>query len=270
MPELPEVETTKAGIQPHLVGKTVTDVVVRQTQLRWPTPKNLKKVLKNQKITSLERRAKYLLMATANGTAIMHLGMSGSFRMVTADLPPEKHDHYDVVIGKKALRFNDPRRFGALLWTNGSAHKHPLLAKLGPEPLGPDFTGAYLYAKARGRKTTIKQFIMDGHVVVGVGNIYASESLYMAGIHPRRPAGRVGQARMNGLVESIQTTLRKAIVAGGTTLRDFSASDGSPGYFQQKLQVYDRAGQTCRVCCDVIRQETIGQRSTFFCGHCQR
>ncbi|MEM7282769.1 MAG: bifunctional DNA-formamidopyrimidine glycosylase/DNA-(apurinic or apyrimidinic site) lyase, partial [Pseudomonadota bacterium] len=229
-----------------------------------------KKKLKNQKITSLERRAKYLLMTTPNGTAIMHLGMSGSFRVVTANSNPEKHDHYDLVIGKKAIRFNDPRRFGALLWTNGLALEHPLLAKLGPEPLGPFFTGALLYAKARGRKTTIKQFIMDGRIVVGVGNIYASEALYMAGIHPRRPAGRVGRERMLGLVESIRSVLSKAIVAGGTTLRDFSASDGSPGYFQQELQVYDRAGEACNTCSGLIRQETMGQRSTFFCVTCQR
>ena len=270
MPELPEVETTRAGISPHILGKTISQVVIRQPSLRWPIPKTIQKSLKNQTITSLERRAKYLLMGTPKGTAIMHLGMSGSFRIVAASSTPAKHDHYDFVFGKKALRFNDPRRFGALLWTTRPALDHPLIAPLGPEPLGPDFDANYLYAQAKGRKTTIKQFIMDGRVVVGVGNIYASEALFRAGVHPRRPARRVSLARMEGLVASIREVLQQAVAAGGTTLRDFSASDGSPGYFKQALNVYDRAGEPCNTCGKAIRQEVMGQRSTYYCVSCQR
>ncbi len=270
MPELPEVETTRAGISPHILGKTISEVVIRQPSLRWPIPKNLKKSLKNQKITSLDRRGKYLLMGTSAGTAIMHLGMSGSFRIVKTGSQPQKHDHYDLIFGKKTLRFNDPRRFGALLWTTKPALEHALIAPLGPEPLGPEFDATYLYAQARGRKTTIKQFIMDGRVVVGVGNIYASEALFRAGIHPRRPARRVGLARMRKLVNSIREVLEQAITAGGTTLRDFSASDGSPGYFKQELQVYDRMEKPCTQCGQAIRQEVMGQRSTYYCVVCQR
>lgn len=271
VPELPEVETTRAGISPHLVGKRVSKVVIRQPKLRWPIPRNLKKDLTNQLVTSLDRRAKYLLMGTDAGTAIIHLGMSGSFQVIQRSTPPGKHDHYDIVLESgNALRFNDPRRFGSLLWTRRPPHKHKLLANLGPEPLSDAFDGNYLYRQAQGRKATVKQFIMNGHVVVGVGNIYASESLYLAGIHPRRPAGRIGLSRMALLARAIKQVLTQAIEAGGTTLRDFLLSDGTPGYFQQQLNVYGRAGEPCVTCKKPIRQEVMGQRSTFFCVGCQR
>lgn len=271
MPELPEVETTRRGLEPFLRDQTIEDIVIRQRQLRWPIPRNIRKSVLNQKVEGFRRRAKYLILTTPNGNAIMHLGMSGSFRVVDTGTPVVKHDHYDWVLGSGlSIRFNDPRRFGCLLWIRGEPESHPLLAQLGPEPLSQTFNGQWLYDHARGRKASVKQFLMDGRIVVGVGNIYASESLFRAGIHPRRPAGRISQARYERLADAVKQVLSEAIEAGGTTLRDFYASDGNPGYFQQALNVYGRTGEVCNRCGDIIRQEVMGQRSTFFCPGCQR
>lgn len=269
MPELPEVETTLRGIKPHLLNQRVAKVVVRDHRLRWPVPASVSKA-EGQQLLSLERRGKYLLFKLQQGGLLLHLGMSGSLRILESAKEPEKHDHIDVVFESGVcLRFNDPRRFGAFLWVEGQMASHKLLRDLGPEPLSEEFTTDYLYQRARGRKVAIKNFIMNGHVVVGVGNIYASEALFMAGIHPQRAAGRVSLRRYNSLVVSIQDVLRRAIKQGGTTLRDFSGSDGKPGYFAQELLVYDRAGNACFQCGAIIRQKLIGQRSTYFCQKCQ-
>lgn len=271
MPELPEVETTCRGLSPHLLGKQVKSVTVRQRQLRWPVPGRLEKALPGQEILSLSRRAKYLLVGTGAGTLIAHLGMSGSFRMVGPDNIAGKHDHVDIALGSGwILRYNDPRRFGCMLWTRGDPLRHKLLKALGPEPLEPGFNGQYLYQAARGRKLSIKPFLMSNQVVVGVGNIYASESLHRAGIHPRRPAGRVSLARMEALAGEVRLVLTEAIEAGGTTLKDFVREDGQPGYFAQSLLVYGRAGNPCNRCGETIRQEVMGQRASYFCPGCQR
>lgn len=270
MPELPEVETSRRGIAPWLEKQRIDAVVVRERRLRWPVPKDLESSLTGQIVRSLRRRAKYLLFQVDAGTAIMHLGMSGSVRIIDADEPAGKHDHIDVLFGNgKALRFRDPRRFGSFLWANDTS-THPLLRALGPEPLEEDFDGEYLWEQARGRRVTIKQFIMNAKIVVGVGNIYASEALFLARINPKRRAGRIGKIRMNALADSIKAVLQRAIDAGGTTLRDFSGGDGEPGYFQQQLDVYGRDGLACRSCGDDISVIVLGQRSTFYCKHCQR
>lgn len=271
MPELPEVETTRAGIAPHITGLHVDRVVVRDRRLRWPVTPSLAKQMRGQQIESVTRRAKYLLMGTPAGTAILHLGMSGSLRILTRAVAPLPHDHVDICFEDGSLlRFNDPRRFGCLLWTRSDPLQHPLLRELGPEPLSRSFTGDTLYSDAKGRKVAVKNFIMNARVVVGVGNIYASEALFRAGIHPRRPAGRIGAERYRVLASEIKKVLRAAIRAGGTTLRDFTDSDGVPGYFARALKVYGRDGEPCRRCGGQIRQEVIGQRSTFFCPDCQR
>jgi len=271
MPELPEVETTCRGIAPYLLGQQVLAVTIRQRQLRWPIPRALERALPGQCIRSVARRAKYLLLGTDTGTAISHLGMSGSFRLVRTGTPAGAHDHVEIALSSGwTLRYTDPRRFGCLLWTRTDPLQHKLLRNLGPEPLEPGFSGAYLYERARGRKSGIKPFIMDSGIVVGVGNIYASESLHRAGIHPRRAAGRVSMVRMQRLSESIMQVLAEAIAAGGTTLKDFSNSDGEPGYFSQSLAVYGRAGQPCLRCGHPIRQQVMGQRATYFCPACQR
>jgi len=270
MPELPEVETSRRGIAPWLEQQRVSKVVVRDRRLRWPVSPEIDRQLPGQTILNLRRRAKYLLFDTAVGTAIMHLGMSGSVRIIDADEPAGKHDHFDMVVdGGKALRFRDPRRFGCILWAE-NAEEHELLAKLGPEPLGPEFDGFYLWQSARGRRVSIKQFIMNGAVVVGVGNIYASEALFKAGIHPKRRADRVARPRMIRLAESIVQVLQNAIQAGGTTLRDFYGGDGEPGYFSQELTVYGRDGEPCRTCKAPVSMIVLGQRSTYYCKHCQR
>ena len=270
MPELPEVETTRRGVGPHLVGHRIERVVVRDRRLRWPVPDEVR-AAEGRCVERLDRRAKYLLASLGQGGLLMHLGMSGSLRIVPADAPPRTHDHYDLVLDDgRALRFNDPRRFGALLWFDAPAAGHPLLRDLGPEPLGPDFSGAMLHAAARGRRVPVKNFIMNAHVVVGVGNIYASEALFMAGIHPHRPAGRVSRARYDALAAAIRDVLGRAIRRGGTTLRDFVGVDGEPGYFAQELLVYGRAGQPCLQCGATVRQRVIGQRSSFYCIACQR
>ena len=270
MPELPEVETTIRGIEPHLAGQQIARVVVREPRLRWPVPPDVIKA-EGQKFVHLRRRGKYMLLTLQTGGLISHLGMSGSLRILEQPLAPEKHDHVDIELANgTCLRFNDPRRFGAFLWVEGDLESHELLRDLGPEPLSDAFTADYLYAASRGRKVAIKNFIMNGHVVVGVGNLVASESLFMAGIHPNRAAGRVSLQRFEGLVAAIRDVLGRAIRRGGTTLRDFVNSEGSPGYFAQELLVYDRAGSDCFQCGAPIRKKVIGQRSSYYCPACQR
>ncbi len=270
MPELPEVETSCRGIEPHLVGRTISNVVIRNRSLRWPVARGLEGRLRGETVSSVGRRAKYLLINTSNGTAILHLGMSGSVFIVESDTPAGVHDHVDVELSDgRALRFRDPRRFGSLHWSRDPL-AHKLIRDLGPEPLSDDFDGEYLWEKSRGRKVAIKQFIMNANIVVGVGNIYASESLYLAGINPKRAAGRVSIERYEGLAAAIKTVLSRAIEAGGTTLRDFLGGDGEPGYFAQQLEVYDRDGEECRSCGTLVRSFVQGQRSTYYCSQCQR
>jgi len=270
MPELPEVETTLRGIEPHLLNQRVARVIVRDRRLRWPVPDAVSKA-EGQCFTSLRRRGKYLLLNLEQGGLIIHLGMSGSLRILEQPLSPGKHDHVDVELDNGVcLRFNDPRRFGAFLWVDGTMESHELLRNLGPEPLSAEFTAGYLYRRSRNRKVAIKNFIMNGQVVVGVGNIYVSEALFMAGIHPQRAAGRVSKRRYGGLVAAIRDVLSRAIEQGGTTLKDFVNSDGAPGYFAQELLVYDRAGRECFQCGASILQKVIGQRSSYYCPTCQR
>lgn len=270
MPELPEVETSRRGIAPWLEQQQVVSVKVRERRLRWPVPAAIDRELPGKFIRSLRRRAKYLLFGTDGGTLMLHLGMSGSLRIIDPDEPAGKHDHVDIVIASgKALRFRDPRRFGSLLWT-ADPDRHPLLADLGPEPLSDAFDGDYLYRAARGRKIAVKSLIMNGRIVVGVGNIYASEALFLAGIHPARRADRISRARMRELAAAIKSVLARAIEAGGTTLRDFSNGDGEPGYFYLELLVYGRDGDPCPTCAAPVTAVVIGQRSTFYCKRCQR
>ena len=269
MPELPEVETTLRGIEPYMKDRRIRSVQVRDRRLRWPVPESVQNAA-GQTVLGMQRRAKYMLIQVGTGTLLIHLGMSGSMRVLTEPVEPGKHDHFDIVMDDSTIRFNDPRRFGAFLWWEDPVDQHPLLANLGPEPLSADFDGEHLYRMSRQRKLAVKNFIMDGKVVVGVGNIYASEALFMAGIHPNRAAGRVSSARYNGLAEAIRDVLHRAIRQGGTTLRDFADSDGSPGYFAQELLVYGRAGQECFQCNAPVRQKVIGQRSSFYCVNCQR
>ena len=271
MPELPEVEITKRGLAAHLTGLTIADAVIRNGSLRWPIPRNLPRLLRGQKIRSLKRRAKYLLMDCGSGTLILHLGMSGSLRILPANTPPDKHDHFDLVLSNGTLmRLRDPRRFGAVLWHSGDPATHPLLAELGPEPLEKDFNARYLYQATRGRSASIKQCIMDSRIVVGVGNIYANEALFRAGIRPQLAAGKLSLPRCARLVEEIRTTLNEAIKQGGSSLRDFVDTSGNPGYFQQNYWVYGRAGEPCRRCGATIKQARQGQRSSFYCGSCQK
>ena len=271
MPELPEVETTRRGIAPHIIGKTVQAVVLRHKQLRWPVPVRLKGILPGQVVLDVNRRGKYLFLHTAVGSVIIHLGMSGSLRLASKKEVVGKHDHVDIVFSDECiLRLRDPRRFGAVLWTSRSPHKHKLIASLGPEPLDDIFDVDYLYQRSRKRQLAIKPFIMDSKTVVGVGNIYASEALFRAGIRPSIAAGRVSQERYQRLVSAIKVVLTSAIEAGGTTLRDFVSSEGKPGYFQQKLQVYGRAGEPCDVCKKTIKQIQQTQRTSYYCPHCQR
>ncbi len=271
MPELPEVETTMRGLRPHLENAVVQDVVVRFPTLRWPIPSTLGLDLAQQKVSQLSRRGKYILIAVKKGTLIIHLGMSGSLRIVTTLTTPRRHDHVDIVFSdQKILRYHDPRRFGAILWTEAEPSLHPLLALLGVEPLSADFTPQYLQQKAGVRRIAIKSFIMDSHIVVGVGNIYAAEALFLAKIHPTASAGLLTLQQYQRLVESIRYVLESAIHQGGTTLKDFVNSDGKPGYFAQKLNVYGRVGQPCVACQTILKHLTIGQRSTVFCEYCQQ
>ena len=269
MPELPEVETSRRGIAPHIVDSTVTGVAIRNRRLRWPVSRSVDRNLLGSSITAIDRRAKYLLLRTTDGAAILHLGMSGSVFIVDRDTPAGVHDHVDIEFNSgKSLRFRDPRRFGSLHWSRDPLN-HKLLKSLGPEPLSDEFNGAYLWEKSRGRRVSIKQFIMNAQVVVGVGNIYASEALFFAGIHPRRAAGRVSLQRYDQLSSSIKDVLTKAIKAGGTTLRDFYGGDGEAGYFQQQLEAYGREDEPCRYCNTPIRSIVQGQRSTYYCKQCQ-
>ena len=269
MPELPEVETTLRGIRPHLEGQTLREVVVRERRLRWPVSDELL-TLRDVRVLGLRRRAKYLLIALEGGELLIHLGMSGTLRVVDATVPLRKHDHVDLLMGSgKVLRFNDPRRFGTVLYQAGDV-PHALLAKLGPEPLSEAFNGEWLFQRSRGRKVAVKSFIMDNATVVGVGNIYAQESLFLAGIHPSRAAGKVSRARYERFAEAIKTVLGRAIDAGGTTLKDFTRADGQPGYFAQALNVYGRAGEPCLHCKALLKADRHGQRSTSYCPQCQR
>ena len=271
MPELPEVETTRRGIEPHIKGCSVKKLVVRQAQLRWPIPQELASILPGEKIIGVQRRGKYLLLRTDPGTLIIHLGMSGSLRVLSKSLTAAKHDHVDLVFkDNRVLRYTDPRRFGCWLWHAGDPQSHPLLSSLGPEPLEEHFTADYLWQRSRGRSAPIKSFIMDSHVVVGVGNIYANEALFMASINPRRKAMKISRLRYIALVDSIKTILARAIQVGGTTLRDFTNSEGDPGYFKQSLQVYGRGGEACRQCGTDLKEVRLGQRSTVYCTVCQK
>lgn len=271
MPELPEVETTCRGIAPHITGKTVQQVIVREPRLRWPVPADLARVIEGQTLLSVSRRAKYLLLEFERGHAIWHLGMSGSLRIVAADNPPMAHDHVDWLFDDgTVLRYRDPRRFGALLWCAGAPEQHELLRHLGPEPLSDAFGGDYLFQRSRGRKQAVKTFLMDGRIVVGVGNIYANEALFKAGIRPDRAAGRISSARYERLAGQVKAVLARAIEQGGTTLQDFVGGDGEPGYFAQELLVYGRGGQKCVQCGSVLKETVLGQRATVFCGRCQR
>ena len=269
MPELPEVETTRRGIEPHLLGHTIAGAIVRNPRLRWPVPEDLDAKVHGQQILQVRRRAKYLIIDLESGFLLLHLGMSGNLRVVPANTPLRPHDHVDLLLDDGfVLRLHDPRRFGALLWYPAGSEP-ALLANIGPEPLSPAFDGAYLAARARGKQQAVKQFIMDAQVVAGVGNIYANEALYRAGVDPARAAGRISGTRYARLAQAIKTVLQEAIEAGGTTLRDFSAPSGKPGYFVLSLQVYGREGEPCAHCGNAIRQTRIGQRSTFHCPKCQ-
>jgi len=271
MPELPEVETTRRGIRKHVEQQTIKKVIIRQRSLRWPVPAILKKILPDQMIQSVNRRAKYLILNCDAGHVILHLGMSGSLRVLDANIPAEKHDHIDFVFTNgQCLRLRDPRRFGAVLFTKDDPTQHKLLKSLGPEPLSKTFTAMTLFDQSRKRKLTIKSLIMDSKIVVGVGNIYASEALFRAGIHPKRAAGKVTKEKYHLLTTAIKEVLTEAIQAGGTSLRDFTKSDGKPGYFKQSLNVYGRTGEPCNHCKKPITQAVIGQRSTFYCTQCQK
>ncbi len=269
MPELPEVETTRRGIEPHVVGRRITDVVIRERRLRWPIEAGLEKALIGARFLSARRRAKYLLLDCEIGTLMVHLGMSGSLRVLTCDEPPMFHDHIDIILDSgNFLRYNDPRRFGSFHWLKSD--DHPLLNHLGPEPLLDDFDAQWLYDKSRGRRSSVKQFLMDGKIVVGVGNIYANEALFSAGIRPDRAAGRIALARYKALVDAVKQILDGAIQQGGTTLRDFVGGDGKPGYFAQRLNVYGRGGQPCRRCKSALKEIRQNNRATVFCPRCQR
>ena len=274
MPELPEVEITRRGIEPYLTGKRITGVRVSERRLRWPIPRDLAARVTGRRIARVARRGKYILIdCSANGHAgwlILHLGMSGSLRIMDARTKAQPHEHFDLLLGKRLLRLRDPRRFGAVLWQGGEVARHPLLAGLGAEPLEDAFTGKLLHAATRSRKAPIKLVLMNASIVVGVGNIYANESLFHARINPRTAAGRLSLARCEVLTAAIKSTLSQALAAGGSSLRDFVHSDGSSGYFQQQYCVYGRAGLPCRVCGTPILHLRQGQRSTFYCPVCQK
>jgi formamidopyrimidine-DNA glycosylase len=270
MPELPEVETTRRGLAPHVVGRSIAAIEVREPRLRWPVAKGLAAKLEGQRIDALERRGKYLLFGTSAGTLLVHLGMSGSLRYLREPPAHGLHDHVDMrFAGGGCLRFNDPRRFGSWLLTTEPS-KHPLLKELGPEPLSADFTAGYLWNASRGRQVAIKQFLMNGKIVVGVGNIYANEALFRAGIHPLRAAGRIARGRFEPLVTAVKDVLNDALAEGGTTLRNYVDGDGNPGYFRQSLNVYECDGGPCKRCGTPIRRRVQGQRATYFCPRCQK
>jgi formamidopyrimidine-DNA glycosylase len=270
MPELPEVETTRLGLAPHLEGKRIRAVVLRRPDLRWPIPVEIESVLPGQRILAVRRRAKYLLLDTAAGSALLHLGMTGSLRVLPVATPVNTHDHVDLQLSSgRVMRFNDPRRFGSLLW-QPAGQTHELLQALGPEPLSDAFDGDYLFERSRGRKAPVKTFLMDQRIVVGVGNIYAAESLFRAGISPLRAAGKVSRERYQALAQAAKDILAYAITRGGTTLRDFISPDGAPGYFEQELSAYGRGGLPCPNCGRAMKFASIGQRASVWCAHCQR
>lgn len=271
MPELPEVETTLRGIEKHILGKTIKKVIIRTDKLRWPIPRSLIKNLKDQTIDSVERRAKYIFVNTKKGSVIVHLGMTGSLRVIDAKTPIQKHEHIDLQLKNgKVLRYKDARKFGCFLWTDESPHEHKLITRLGPEPLSKEFNADYLFAKSRNKKVAIKAHIMNQAVVVGIGNIYASEALFKAGIHPTKAAHRVSKDKLKLLVKTSKQTLKAAIKQGGTTLQDYINADGAPGYFAIKLKVYGREGEPCTVCEKPIKAKVIGQRNSFYCTNCQK
>ncbi|MHB1678636.1 MAG: bifunctional DNA-formamidopyrimidine glycosylase/DNA-(apurinic or apyrimidinic site) lyase [Sulfuriferula sp.] len=271
MPELPEVEITRRGLLPHAQHRQIVDIVIRHPRLRWPIPENLAALTHNQRILTLERRGKYLLLRLEHGTIIIHLGMSGSLRILDSTTPAGIHDHIDIVLNdQQCIRLRDPRRFGAVLWAQPDELSHPLIVSLGIEPLSEDFNGDCLYKLSRKRKNSIKAFLMDSHHIVGIGNIYANEALFHAGIHPALAAGALSRLRCTNLAAAIRETLNKAISAGGSSLRDFVGSDGMPGYFQQQYFVYGRADQICRRCGNTIRLLRQNQRATFYCPQCQK
>lgn len=271
MPELPEVETTRIGLAAHIEKQQVKGLIIRQRQLRYPIPKSLDRQLPGQIIQTVTRRGKYLLVNCAAGHMIVHLGMSGCIRVVNAETKAAKHDHVDIIFTNgHVMRYNDPRRFGAILWSNDDPHNHPRLCSLGVEPLSRAFNTAYLHHASRSRRLAIKLFIMDSKVVVGVGNIYANEALFLAGIKPTRPANTLSREQYESLVSAIKQVLKAAIKCGGTTLKDFQSSDGKPGYFQQQLHVYGRGQQKCLQCHTRLTEIRLGQRSSVYCDHCQR
>jgi formamidopyrimidine-DNA glycosylase len=271
MPELPEVETTRRGVAPHVERQKVTAVRVYDHRLRWPVPRDLPRRLVGRKVDRVERRSKYLLFRIGVDTLLVHMGMTGSLRVFTDPPPRETHDHVDLEFANGVvLRYRDPRRFGAFVWSPGKAGDHRLLARLGVEPFAPEFDDAYLHRAMRGRRAAIKLVLMDSHVVVGVGNIYANESLFRAGIRPDRAANRVGRARLARLAMAVRDTLAEAIAKGGSTLRDYVDSRGEPGYFQLDYYVYGRKGEPCRICGTPIRASRLGSRATYYCIRCQR
>jgi len=270
MPELPEVEVCRQGIEPHILNQSVTKVIVRNAKLRWPIPTTVQQMI-NHQVESVERRSKYLMIKFKHGTLLLHLGMSGTIRVIEANTPIAKHDHFDLVLSNnKALRLNDPRRFGAVLWFEDHVDEQGLLAKLGPEPLSDDFTYGYLFTKAKNRKVPIKTFLMNNQVVVGVGNIYANESLFKAGILPTKLAGKITKKQFDQLTDIIKEVLAAAILQGGTTLKDFTQADGRPGYFAQQLLVYGRAGKECVNCKTILEEVRQSNRSSVYCPTCQK
>jgi formamidopyrimidine-DNA glycosylase len=269
MPELPEVEVTRRGLAPQLTGRIISGVAVREPRLRWPVPRDVL-ALAGRTVKTIRRRGKYLLVDCGDGHLILHLGMSGSLRVLPPETPAGKHDHFDLLLGDRMLRLRDPRRFGAVLWAAGDAAAHPLLAHLGIEPLSRSLNSERLHALTRARRTAIKQFLMDGRRIVGVGNIYASEALFRARINPRTPAKRLSLEKCEKLAAAIKDTLRAAIRAGGSTLQNFVAADGAAGEYQVRTWVYDRGGQKCRRCGSLIRRFVQGQRSTYYCPSCQK
>jgi len=270
MPELPEVEVCRLGISPHVIDNQVTKVIVRNAKLRWPIPEEVQSIV-GQSVIAVDRRAKYLLIRFSTGSLLLHLGMSGTIRVIDKNTPVAKHDHFDLIfVNGTTLRLNDPRRFGAVLWLAGHQDTQGLLSKLGPEPLSDDFFHGYLFSKARNRKVPIKTFLMNNHIVVGVGNIYANEALFKAGIPPTARAGDISEQRYNKLTDIIKEVLSAAIEQGGTTLKDFTQADGRPGYFAQSLFVYGRAGQACLVCKDTLLEIRQSNRSSVYCPNCQK
>ena len=271
MPELPEVETTCNGIRPHLQGKTIVGAEIRNHSLRWPVPDNLSDLISGQKIKEIRRRGKYIVIQTQSGALIVHLGMSGGVRVVNKNTDLKKHDHVDIEFSNEmVLRYHDPRRFGCVLWTDKDPEQHKVLCKLGVEPLTDAFDGQFLLEQSKGKTRAIKLFLMDSHIVVGVGNIYANEALFLTGIDPQTAVKEISKEKFDQLAENIKAVLEKAIKSGGTTLRDFTNSEGKPGYFQQQLNVYGRTGEKCVRCGGTIKQIRQGQRSTFYCSECQK